>query len=304
MYKETPYEWHDGKLGVQGRFLTNDEEPHEDSLRLITGRGLRQRIARNQITRIRPQAPNTPMLVAFETLPLKWQEAVVNVWGEASKLTTKTLFERNYVRDMDAFNFYSLYKFDDHVGLERATIDQYTVDASVLNTIDRVYAMRRKLRTEMRGTVKPIWEIITIECLRFKAEVGHKLPENERRLRDKYNAYKREGYTSLIHKGHRQTNALKVDDLHMELLNNMFTGMDHKPTYAEVAQTYEGFLNGYVEVINEATGEIYNPKDFKSLSVATVWNHLSKWENKIGNYLSRSGDRQRYMALFKPYHKL
>ncbi len=304
MFKEIPYEWYDDQLGVQARFLTNDEEPHGDSLRLLTGRGLRQRIARNQIIRIKPQAPNTPMLVSFDSLPVKWQEAIVTVWGEAAKLSTQTLFERNYVRDMDAFHFYTMFKFDDQVGLPRETIEQYTIDASVLNTIGKIYSQRRKIRKELRGTVKPIWEIITAESTLFKETVGHKLPENDRRLREKYNKYKKEGYSSLIHKGHRQTNALKVDDIHEELLNNMFAGIEHKPSYAEVAQIYEGFLSGYVEVINEHTGEVYKPEDFKSLSVATVWNHLSKWENKIGNYLARSGNRQNYMALFKPYHKL
>ena len=304
MHKEIPYEWHENKLGVQGRFLFSGENAHSESLQLITESGLAKRIDRQNIVKFRNGCLNTPLLVSFETLPLTWQEAVVRMWGEASKYQQQTLFERNYVRDMEAFHFFSFHKFDDQTSLDRANVDQYTIDASVLNTIGKVYDQRRKIRKELRGAVKPIWEIITVESKLFKETVGHKLPENERRLRDKYNRYKKEGYASLIHGGHRQANALKVDDLHMELLNNMFTGMDHKPTYAEVAQTYEGFLSGYVEVINDATGEIYDPKDFKSLSIATVWNHLSKWENKIGNYLSRSGDRQKYMSLFKPYHKL
>ena len=304
MCKESPYEYCDNKIGVQGRFLFTGKNAHAESLSLITESGLQKKVERGQIVKLRAAAANAPMLVSFETLPHKWQEVIVSVWGEAQRTMQKTLFEKSYVRDMQAFHFYSFYKFDNQTSLDRGNIDQYTIDASVLNTIGKVYDQRKKIRKELHGAVKPIWEIITAECALFKSESGHKLPENERRLRDKFNAYKRDGYASLIHKGHGQTNALKVDDFHLELLNNMFTGLDHKPTYAEVAQTYEGFLNGYVEVINEATGEIYKPKDFKSLSVATVWNHLSKWENKIGNYLSRSGDRQRYMALFKPYHKL
>lgn len=304
MCKESPYEYYEGKLGVQGRFLFSGKDSHSNSLQLITYIGLAKKIERGNIHKLRSQAPNTPMLVWFNTLPTHWQELLVNVWGEAQKLIQQTLFEQNYVRDMEAFSFFSFYKFEDQTSLDRAKVDEYTINASVLNTIGKVYDMRRKLRKELRGGVKDIWSIITTESNRFKETVEHTLPENERRLREKFNAYKKNGYTELIHKGHRQTNALKVDDLHMELLNNMFSGLDHKPTYAEVAQTYKGFLSGYVEVINESTGEIYDPKDFKSLSVATVWNHLSKWENKIGNYLSRSGDRQRYMALFKPYHKL
>ncbi|HBX45530.1 hypothetical protein [Limibacterium fermenti] len=304
MQKESPYEYYENKLGVQGRFLFSGKNAHPDSLCLIGERGFQRRIEREQIIRIRPQAPNTPMLVSFDSLPHKWQAAIVNIWGKAEKQALQTLFEKYYIRDMDAFYFYSTYKFEDQFGLDRDKIDEYTINASVLNTCGKIYSLRRKLRKEMKGEVRPIWTIINTECKRFKEVVGHDLPDNERRLRDKYNGYQKEGYGFLIHKGHRQVNALKVDDEHLDLLNNMFGKMEHKPTYAEVAQTYDGFLAGYVQVINETTGEVYNPKDFKKLSPATVYNHLSKWENKIGNYLARSGDRQRYMAMFKPYHKL
>jgi hypothetical protein len=304
MCKESPYEYYENKLGVQGRFLFSGENAHPESLQLITENGLKSKIKRENIVKLRTGCLNTPMLVWFDALPHKWQEAIVMCFGEAKKLTQQTLFEKYYIRSMEAFNFYSTYKFDDGVGILRETIDEYTINASVLNTIGEVYGMRRKLRDELRGGAKDIWSIITAESNRFKETVGHTLPGNERRLRDKYNAYGKNGYTELIHKGHRQSNALIFDDDYVELVNNMFTGVDHKPTYAEVAHIYEGFVNGYVEVINETTGELYNPKDFRSVSVATVWSHLSKWENKIGNYLSRSGNRQTWMQLFKPYHNL
>ena len=305
MKKESPYEYQNNTLGVQGRFLISNENKHEDSLCLITGSGLRKRIERGAITKLRDGGGlDTPMLVSFESLPLKWQEAIVAIWGKAPKLTQQTLFEKHYVRDMAAFDFYTRFKFDDQTSLDRAKIDEYTINASVLNTIGTVYEMRYKIRKELRGRVNDIWSTIISESNLFKQETGHTLPENERRLREKHNDYKKNGYKCLIHKGYRQTNALKVDDRHVELLNYMFAGIDHKPTYAEVAQTYDGFVSGYVEVINEETGEIYDPKEFSRLSVATVWNHLSKWENKIGTFLARSGDRQKYMALFKPYHRL
>jgi hypothetical protein len=305
MRKESPYEYFEGKLGVQGRFLISNRNAHSDSLRLITFQGLNARIQRGATTQLRPgRGFESPMLISFESLPLKWQELIANAFGEVQRPTQQTLFEKHYIRDMEAFSFFSFHKFRDHVGLDRAKVDEYTINASVLNTIDKVYDMRRKLRKELRGDVQDIWSTITTESNRFKETVGHTLPENERRLREKFNAYKKNGYAELIHRGHRQANALKVDDFHVKLLNNMFSGLEHKPTYAEVARTYEGFLSGYVEVINEATGETYDPKDFKSLSVATVWGHLSKWENKIGNYLSRSGNRQIWQQLFKPYHRL
>jgi hypothetical protein len=308
MKKESPYEYHNNVLGVQGRFLFAGDkryEAHEDSLCLISYSGLAKRIEREATAKLRDGGgAESPMLVSFDSLPLKWQEAIVAIWGKAPKLTQQTLFEKHYVRDMAAFDFYTRFKFDDHTSLDRAKIDEYTINASVLNTIGTVYEMRYKIRKELRGRVNDIWSTIINESNLFKQETGHTLPENERRLREKYNDYKKNGYKCLIHKGYRKANALKVDDRHIELLNYMFAGIDHKPTYAEVAQTYDGFVSGYVEVINEETGEIYDPKEFSRLSVATVWNHLSKWENKIGTFLARSGDRQVWMQLFKPYHNL
>lgn len=304
MCKESPYEYIDGKLGVQGRFLFSGENAHPDSLELITENGFNSKITRGKIVRLRTGCLNTPMLVWFDTLPTRWQELLVNIWGEAQKVRQQLTIEKNFVRDMEAFNFYSFYKFDDQTSLSREKVDEYTLNASVLNAVGKTYDQRRRMRKELHGQIVDIWQTVTDDSKKLKETTGHNLPDNAARLRKKFNGYKKEGYSFLIHKGHRQTNALKVDDLHMELLNNMFTGIDHKPTYAEVAQTYEGFLSGYVEVINERTGEIYDPKDFRSVSVATVWNHLTKWENKSGNFLSRSGERQRWMQLFKPYHNL
>lgn len=306
MKKVNPYEYHNNTLGVQGRFIFSGDNAHEESLCLISYKGLASRISRGSTIRLRVTAENSPMLVSFDSLPYKWQEAIVRVWGDAPKLMQQTMFEKHFVRDYAAFDFFCYHRFDDGTTIERYRIDEYTLNASVLNTIEKVYAERAALQRSLRkGRVRSdIWQSITNECTLFKQDIPHTLPENERRLREKYNQYRKESYKCLIHKGRLNSNALKVDDDHITLLNNMFAGIEHKPTYAEVAKTYEGFLSGYVEVINNETGEVYDPKSFSSLSVATVWNHLSKWENKIGNELARSGDRQKYMAKFKPYHRL
>lgn len=307
MKKKSPYEYYNGILGVQGRFLFSGDKKvpaHENSLCLISYIGFAKKIARNQIIKIRSQAQNTPMLVKYDSLPINWQNVIISEFGAAPKQVHQTLFEKHYVRDSAAFDFFSYFRFDDDSSLKRDKVDEYTINASILNTIGKIYEMRYRLRKELKGQVRDIWATLSIESNRHRDETGHTLPENERRLRDKYNDYKKNGYKSLIHKNHRKKNALKVDDVHEKLLNDMFAGVNYKPTFTEVSQMYEGFLNGYVEVISEETGEVYNPKDFKKLSDTTVYNYLSKWDNKIGTFLERSGDRQKYMAQFKPYHKL
>lgn len=57
-------------------------------------------------------------------------------------------------------------------------------------------------------------------------------------------------------------------------------------------------------MVDNATGELYDPKDFKPLSPATIANYLHKWVNKIGTFAIRSGNRQRFMGQFKPHHSL
>ncbi|MCK0204147.1 hypothetical protein MWN41_14110, partial [Ornithobacterium rhinotracheale] len=76
------------------------------------------------------------------------------------------------------------------------------------------------------------------------------------------------------------------------LLKSLFAKQKNKPTPTEIAQQYEAFLAGYIEVFNPETGELYNPKDYPELSESTITAYLSKWENKIGTHALRSGNRQ------------
>lgn len=299
-----PYEYLKGVLGVQSRFIVSGRDAHPESLQLISDRGLRLKIEREQVIRLRMRGPNTPVLVKFDTLPDKWQEAIVRVWGDPPKWIRQSLFEKNFVRDMTAFEFYSLHRFPDETSLDIDKINEYTLNASVLNTVGCIYEQRRQLRKEMRGDVVDIWRIIANEVNRFKKESGHTLPENEQSIRRVYNKYKKEGYGELISKKHRNINARRVFDDTEQLFNNIFSGMDTKPTASEVAGLYNGFLDGHVEIINEVTGELYNPEDFKKVSEATIRNYLTKWSNEIGTHAKRSGDRQKYMQHFKPYHSL
>lgn len=104
--------------------------------------------------------------------------------------------------------------------------------------------------------------------------------------------------------GGRTNNARKVDDKTEMIFNGLFKNQLHKPTPTEIARSYDSFLNGYAEVFNQDTGELYDPKDFKALSNATVINYINKWENKLATHKARSGDRQVYMGKYKPHHQM
>ncbi|HEY9196839.1 MAG TPA: hypothetical protein VIM77_11255, partial [Mucilaginibacter sp.] len=142
------------------------------------------------------------------------------------------------------------------------------------------------------------------KTLNVKHKIEHTLPESLKRFKQVLNDFEKGGYKTLISGKHGNDNSRKVFDNTIALLESMFAMDNTKPTATDVHRGYDDFLAGKKEVINNNTGEVYNPADFKKLSVATVTNYLSEWQSQIGTHAVRSGDRQRYIQSFKPYHSL
>ncbi len=147
----------------------------------------------------------------------------------------------------------------------------------------------------------------------------HTLPESEKRFKEVYREFfKRienpyEGgahtwnYPSLISGRIRNQNRRKVTGDVMTLLNDLFAGQGHKPSRTEVKRQYDGFLDGYIQVVkSDGSGEYYEPAHYPKLSEATVVNYLEDWDNTIGSHTRRSAadNRQKLMTKFQPYHKL
>ncbi|MDR3350733.1 MAG: hypothetical protein LBN98_03665 [Prevotellaceae bacterium] len=304
MDKVTPYEYHNDRLGAQARFLFDGENAHERSLKLISARSLQLRIQRKNIIRLRNNAPGCPMLVLWSSLPLAWQNLLIKAFGEPQKQVRRSLFAQHYVRDARFFDEFSRFKFPDGSSLSDDKVDEYTVNASVLATIQTIYDRRRKYRRELRQNVGGAWESVCTEARNFKAEVLHTLPDSTDRLRKELAKFRREGWRGLISRHHGNNNARVVTPDVELFINDLFADCVAKPTKVEVERRYNGFLDGYIEAINNETGERYNPGDFPALSASTITSYLSKWRNAIATEGMRSGDRQKYMAKFTPYASL
>jgi hypothetical protein len=302
----TPYEYHNEQLGVQARFLfssDNASKAHENSLGIMPYATFNYRVKNDVIKKLRPNGPSSPMLVTWESLPMQWQTLLIKAFGEPKEKARKSLFEKNYERDTKAMLFYSSHLVGEK-HLTNDEIEEYTVNASVLNLIDKMNRDRLNYRKQLKGEVLNVWQSITNDANRFKDSVAHTLPEYGDYLKRKLNKYKSEGYASLISGKKMNNNARKVTPEIVSFLNNLFSGQTHKPTYTEVSRQYNAFLSGYREVINNDTGEAYDAKALPKISTSTIAEYLSDWENEIGNEAKRSGDRQKLMQKFKPYHSL
>ncbi len=299
-----PFEHLNDVLCVQARFLITGENAASESLQLIGERGIQKRIEKGYIKRTRVRAPNYPMLVTFDSLPPAWKKLLIQAFGEPEKLARKSLFEKNYKRDLTAYEFFINYRLEDGKVLPGPVVEEYTINASVLNCVNSIHSKRIELRKSLRGSTRGTWEIVSSECNRFRSISKHTLPESTTALQRKNREFKIDGYQALIHGNWCNKSALIMTDRVIDLLNSMFAYQPDKPTATKISRQYESFLTGYVEVINNETGEVYDPKEFPKISRATITNYLAKWSSKVGTHTVRSGNRQVWMSKFRPYHDM
>ena len=304
-----PYEYHNGVLGVQARFIFSSSKivtAHSKSLCLVSYVAFNRKLKDHKIILLRPQGPNHPLLVRYDSLSEQWQNLLTIAFGEPKKQVRKTWFERLYERDMQAFDFYSRYRFPKgNQALTDNEVDRYTLNASVLNTMQRMNKRRREYRLDLSySDTSDLWSIICAEAMDFGKDKGHTLPSNADRLRRLMSRYRKEKYLALISGRHQNNNARVVTPEIELFINVLFADFTRKPYKEEVAYQYNGFLSGQVEVINNETGELYRPCDFPQLSTSTIMSYLRKWRNAIATEGVRSGDRQKFMKKFRPYHSM
>jgi hypothetical protein len=260
------------------------------------------------IKRVQIGGNGRPMLVDFDTLPKDIQTAL----GDPRKVGH--IMERFYKEDPEAVRFFATYRFSDGSYLDKPYQEKYIINANMVVALLNLKYARETDRRNKGGKLVGIMATLLSDATSFqrvlqqKYGVQHTLPESEKHfkqaLKDFKNADGTNNYASLISKKHKNSNSRKVFDHTVELLNNMFADVTRKPTPTEVSRRYDSFRSGYLEVLNNSTGEVYNPNDFKKLSTATVTNYLLQWQNKIATYAKRSGDRQKLMQQFKPHHSL
>jgi hypothetical protein len=257
------------------------------------------------INRVRIGGGGHPMLIEFDSLPQNIKESLHD------PRKGKHVLEQFFSVDKDIVEWYRDYTFtEDGTSIKEETQDKYIANACLLRACQRLRVAREAERASKgygpSGVMNTIWK----DCMSFapimksKFALESSLPEAESRWRETYNKFQQQGLVSLISKKHGNNNAKKGDEELEKLLTDMFATQTFKPTYADITRQYESFLSGYLEVINNATGELYSPKGFPALSKSTVYNYLNTYDNRIGAMAKRSGDRQRLMGATLPYHSL
>lgn len=252
------------------------------------------------------------MLIDFDSLPKEIQDSI----GDPRKMKHPLIDFFQF--DPLAVRFFNDFEFEDGSSLKDNFKEEYITNASVLIAAEKLRIARlTKWKTLKKTSGRGLLPSICQDIATFN-EYLPKLFNTEHTIPNSYRAFDRiwkpffnsmedgVNYESLISGKLKNKNRKVMTDEMISLLNDMFAGQDYKPSRTEVANQYKAFLTGEIEIISEETGEIYDSTQpyFKPLSESSIIAWLGKWENEIGNHAKRSGDRQKLMQQFIPWHKL
>jgi hypothetical protein len=259
---------------------------------------------RGKLKILRPGGNGRIALTDFDSA----QDYIQHAIGDPRQ--TKHVFEKYYRLDKEAVAFYAKFQLPDGSYLDTDYQHRYIINASVLKAAVSFRADVEKERKHKGLNCLGITEVLRKHAvdfqktLKIKHNDQHTLPESLKRFKEVLKDFEKKGFISLVSGKHGNDNSRKVTSDTIALLESMFAKDTTKPTATEVHRRYDAFIIGNLEIISNATGEVFNPSEFKALSKTTVTNYLSNWQSAIGTYAARSGDRQKLMQKFKPHHSL
>lgn len=242
--------------------------------------------ARKEINVVRPgKGLGSYALVEIATTPLRFQERIKLKYGDMKEDVIRNWLGSHYHIDAKARDFYTRFRFDNGDTLPPEHIQEYTVNASVIEAVMRAMEDATFMRKAMKaGPVN--WGELAGAISYYQAEFGHTLPVSSNRFKKRVNDFKANGYESLISRKFMNQNRRKVTyDIERLLLS--IDAQPEQPFNTTVWEQYNMFVQGDLELYDPETGEVLNPADFTDkdgnplvLSPATVANYLNNPKNK------------------------
>lgn len=268
-------EYHNNTLCISAREL----------MAVMTESNYKQLSARGKVEVARRACRGQYALVVFDSLPDKYKAAAREIYPEGGAMQLQKWFRDNYSLDAEARTFFSHFRFDNGDLLPAAKITEYTVNASVIRAVLQLMANTKALRRAQPGG-RVQWDEMAAAVAYFKQEYGHTLPESTLRFRKKVAEFNRMGYACLISGKFQNQNSRKVN-YRIERLILSLDSLPERPFNTTVAEMYNQFVCGELDVYDPETGELFDPEEFTdkngdpiALSEATVANYLNNPKNR------------------------
>jgi hypothetical protein len=220
---------------------------------------------KEKINVLRRGCYDTPALIEFASLPVKYKNEYVRIYGDPCQLNKHTEFKKYLVDDFKAFEFFSNYQLADGRLLPDDKVQEFVNNAKVLNALHNIANDTRALRRALNNQTTGIWNALATISEDLKNELGHNLPAHPRKLQEKVRIFKGSGvnnYESLIPGTYLNKNRNKIIDIEQEATLRGLFRMHNNFDDAQIAMMYN--------MIAKQLG-------WDNISRSTVSNYRKKW---------------------------
>lgn len=251
---------------------------------IISASNLKKKVKAGLIIQVRRGGNGRIALYDYIGLPNPLREDYDRSHPDAHKEMDEQMMSNTIRSDSNAVEFYKCY--EPQISLSRQA--EYVLNAEVMNELIRVEkeaeAMHRKCGYIRKAET---WKSVRGTCEKLREEYGHTLPANAARLREKFNAYKKSGYTALVNKNTGNQAARVVVPETARLLLKLRRSI--VPRYTE-AQIFEEYNRRAVEL---GLNIIKSPTTVKNYlndpSVMPMWyaavHGMQRWKSRYSSLL-------------------
>lgn len=214
---------------------------YDDLAGIASVRAIQCLAQRDESIQVRKACRSNPALFDLERLPLKYKMEVYHRNPDLKAQAESRPFVESIEPDGAAFDFYQRYELGDgkHLATEKQT--EYANNASVMNAF-RVMLERSDSEHRKQGkrciSRTDFFQRAALALPRIADTYPHSLPENPRRLQEKFNQYVREGYGALVTDKYGNRNAAKIDTGEKESLMVMLLSDPRNLDNAQIAGLY------------------------------------------------------------------
>lgn len=219
-----------------------------------------------KVERVRRGCNGTPALFAVDSLPFKYKTEVYRRFPDMKAQAESKPFVESIEPDGAALNFYETYPLGDNKFLPTDKQIEYANNAAILNAFRVVLERSNSQRTRQshkRINKTEFWRKAAQALPRIADTFPNSLPENPRRLQDKFNQYLREGYAALITGKYGTRNAAKINDDTKESLLVRLISDARNLDNAQIARLYNvvAEAQGWDTITGSAVGVWRNKYD-------------------------------------------
>lgn len=201
-------EYYNKILCVTYEELTGGEDP------VIKECTLKQNIYRGRIQRVRRGGgEGSQALIVYSSLPDKYKIRFEAKYGDPIEAMKREQMTTKLTIDSNARAYYESFEYDLNgvqMHLTQELIDEYTLNASVLNVLIKEHNDRIAQSKALNNSRSDLWEILQGSCEYMRERDGHTLPANLSRLKTKISDYKKGGYPALVSGKLGNKNTLKI----------------------------------------------------------------------------------------------